>query len=511
MPDTRTQTDAADKTVLSIRGLSKSYGQNRVLDRVDLDVREGSVLGLMGENGAGKSTMMKCLFGICRRDDGKIFLYGKEVRFLSPKDALEKGVAMVHQELNQCLEMNVLDNLYLGRYPKTALGLVDESRMEREAGDLFRTLDMSVNLHAPMKTMSVSERQMAEIAKAVSYSARLIVLDEPTSSLTVNEVNKLFGIIRTLKARGVSFIYISHKMDEIFEICDRVAVLRDGRLIGEKDTRDTNLDELITAIVGRPLGDRFPPVDNHPGDTVLSLERLCTRTKPALRDVTFSVREGEIFGLYGLVGAGRTEILETIFGLHPRAAGRVLFRGRLMDFAGPGDAIAHGFALITEERVATGLIRTGDITANTTVANLKYYRQNTLGPALSDSQMVRATAREIRAMRVKCIGPSEAITALSGGNQQKVIFGRWLEKDPDIFMMDEPTRGIDVGAKYEIYEHIVRMARSGKTIIVVSSEMPELLGITNRIGVMSNGSLAGIVETRSTNQEELLELAVKNL
>ena len=499
------------KNVLSIRGLSKAFGRTRVLDRVDLDVREGSVLGLMGENGAGKSTMMKCLFGITPRDDGKIFLCGKEVHFSTPREALENGIAMVHQELNQCLELSVLDNLFLGRFPKNSFGAVDEARMEQEAAKLFRRLNMTVNLKVPMKTMSVSERQMVEIAKAISYDAKLIVLDEPTSSLTIREVDKLFEIMNSLKEQGVSFIYISHKMDEIFEICDQVAVLRDGRLIWTKDTRDTSMGELIAAMVGRPLTDRFPPVDNTPGKVVLSLERLCTRTTPRLKDVTLSVREGEVFGLYGLVGSGRTEILETIFGLIPRAAGRVLFRDRLMDFAGPEDAIAHGFALITEERITTGLIGTGDITANTTIANLRYYRHADNMPALSGGRMLRATAREIRTMRVKCVGPSETITALSGGNQQKVIFGRWLEREPDIFLMDEPTRGIDVGAKYEIYELILRMAKKGKTVIVVSSEMPEILGITNRIGVMSNGTLAGIVDSKSTSQEELLELATEYL
>ncbi len=498
-------------TVLSIRSLSKAFGRTRVLDRVSLDVREGSVLGLMGENGAGKSTMMKCLFGMTQRDDGKIFLSGREVHFSTPREALENGIAMVHQELNQCLELNVPDNLFLGRFPKTALGTVDEARMEQEAAKLFRRLNMTVDLKSPMKTMSVSQRQMVEIAKAISYNARLIVLDEPTSSLTVREVDRLFEIMRALKAQGVSFIYISHKMDEIFEICDQVSVLRDGRLIWTKDTRDTDMGELITAMVGRPLENRFPPVDNVPGKVVLSLERLCTRTNPRLKNITFSVREGEVFGLYGLVGSGRTEILETIFGRIPRAAGRILYRGKLMDFAGAEDAIAHGFALITEERVTTGLIGTGDITANTTVANLKYYRHESIVPGLSGGRMVRATAREIRALRVRCLGPSELISALSGGNQQKVILGRWLEREPDLFLMDEPTRGIDVGAKYEIYELIGRMAKKGKTIIVVSSEMPEILGITNRIGVMSNGTLAGIVDSGNTSQEELLELATEYL
>ena len=500
--------DKNERTVLSIRGMCKSFGRNRVLDHINLDVKEGTIMGLMGENGAGKSTMMKCLFGTYQKDEGTILLNGKEVNFFGPKDALENGVAMVHQELNQCLERNVIDNLFLGRYPKNSVGVVDETRMKREASDLFRRLNMTVNLTAPMKTMSVSARQMVEIAKAISYDARLSVLDEPTSSLTVKEVAKLFEMMRNLKAQGIALVYISHKMDEIFEICDEVSVLRDGNLVMTKSTKDTDMNELITAMVGRSLDNRFPPVDNTPGDTVLSVQHLTTKFAPNLKDITFDVKEGEIFGLYGLVGAGRTELLETMFGVRTRAAGRVYYKGRLMNFMDAQDAMKHGFAMITEERKATGLYLEGDLTFNTTITNLEHYKT---GIALSRDKMVKATANEINVMHTKCMGPSDAITALSGGNQQKVIFGKWLERDPAVFLMDEPTRGIDVGAKYEIYELIIRMAKMGKTIIVVSSEMPEILGITNRIGVMSNGRLAGIVNTKETDQEELLRLSAMYL
>ena len=471
--------DKEAKTVLSIRGMCKSFGRNRVLDHIDLDVKAGSIMGLMGENGAGKSTMMKCLFGTYQKDEGTIFFDGKEVNFSGPKNALENGVAMVHQELNQCLERNVLDNLFLGRYPKNSMGVVDEARMKREAADLFRRLNMTVNLTAPMKTMSVSSRQMVEIAKAISYDAKLIVLDEPTSSLTVREVNKLFEMMRNLKAQGISLVYISHKMDEVFEICDQVSVLRDGKLVMTKDTKDTNMDELIAAMVGRSLDNRFPPVDNTPGDVVLSVQHLSTKYAPNLKDISFDVREGEIFGLYGLVGAGRSELLETMFGVRTRAAGRVYYKGRLMNFANARDAMDRGFAMITEERKSTGLFLEGDLTFNTTITNLEHYKT---GLALSKDKMVNATANEINVMHTKCMGPSDAITALSGGNQQK-----------------------------EIYELIIKMAKLGKAIIVVSSEMPEILGITNRIGVMSNGYLSGIVDTKQTDQEELLRLSAKYL
>ena len=374
--------------VLSIRDMCKSFGRNRVLDHISLDVKPGSIMGLMGENGAGKSTMMKCLFGTYQKDEGIILLDGKEVNFAGPKDALENGVAMVHQELNQCLERNVLDNLFLGRYPKTPFGTVDETRMKNEATELFRKLNMTVDLSAPMKTMSVSARQMVEIAKAISYNAKLIVLDEPTSSLTVREVAKLFEMMRNLKAQGISLIYISHKMDEIFEICDEVSVLRDGRMVMTRAIQDTNMDQLIRAMVGRSLGNRFPPVDNTPGEVVLSVQHLSTKYEPHLKDISFDVREGEIFGLYGLVGAGRSELLETMFGVRTRAAGRIYYRGRLMTFETPGDAMEHGFAMITEERKATGLFLEGDLTFNTTITNLNHYMN---GIALSRDKMVEAT------------------------------------------------------------------------------------------------------------------------
>ena len=488
--------------------MSKSFGRNRVLDHIELNLRRGSVMGLMGENGAGKSTMMKCLFGSYQKDEGEIVLDGHEVSFSGPKDALENGIAMVHQELNQCLERSVVDNLFLGRYPVNSMGIVDEARMKKEAAELFRSLGMTVNLTQPMRNMSVSQRQMCEIAKAISYNSKIIVLDEPTSSLTEPEVRKLFAMMRKLRDQGISLIYISHKMDEIFEICDQVSVLRDGKLVMTKDTKDTDLNELIAAMVGRSLENRFPPVDNTPGKDILSIQHLSTKFEPHIQDVSFNVREGEIFGLYGLVGAGRTELLETIFGIRTRAAGRVYYGGELMNFNSAKEAMEHGFALITEERKANGLFLKGDLTFNTTIANLKHYKN---GPALSEQRMTKATTKQLKTMRTKCMGAEDLISSLSGGNQQKVIFGKWLDREPRVFMMDEPTRGIDVGAKYEIYDLIIRMAKEGKTIIVVSSEMPEILGITNRIGVMSNGYLSGIVETKETNQEELLRLSAKYL
>ena len=495
------------KTVLEIKNLSKSFAKNRVLDGINLTVEEGTVCGLMGENGAGKSTMMKCLFGIYAKDEGQISLFGQPIDFKNPKNALENGVAMVHQELQQCLDRTVMDNLFLGRYP-TKAGVVDEARMLRESNNLFARLKMNVNPKTVMRTMSVSQRQMVEIAKAVSYDAKLIVLDEPTSSLTEREVKKLFSIVDDLRKQGVSFVYISHKMDEIFEICDDVAVLRDGKMIFKKHIKDTNMNELIAAMVGRSLDKRFPDVDNTPGEDYLTVTNLKTKYNPVLQDISFTVRRGEIFGLYGLVGAGRSELLEALFGIRTIASGEIAVEGRKLRFHSSKDAMDHSFALVTEERKLNGMFGKDTIKFNTTITNLGAYKSFHL---LDNKKMYEATNREIAVMNTKCVSPDELITALSGGNQQKVIIGKWMERAPDVFLMDEPTRGIDVGAKYEIYQLIIRMAKEGKTIIVVSSEMPEILGITNRIAVMSNHRLAGIVNTKETDQEELLRLSAKYL
>ena len=495
------------KTVLEIRNLSKSFAKNKVLDGINLTVEEGTVCGLMGENGAGKSTMMKCLFGIYAKDEGQISLFGKPIDFKNPKDALENGVAMVHQELQQCLDRTVQDNLFLGRYP-TRFGMVDEARMLKESNKLFASLNMNVNPKTVMRTMSVSQRQMVEIAKAVSYNAKLIVLDEPTSSLTEREVKKLFSIVDDLRKKGVSFVYISHKMDEIFEICDDVAVLRDGKMIFKKSTKETNLTELISAMVGRSLDKRYPDVDNTPGEDYLFVEHLNTKFDPVLQDITFTVRKGEIFGLYGLVGAGRSELLESLFGIRTIASGNIIVGDRKLHFHSSKDAMNYSFALVTEERKLNGMFGKDTIKFNTVITNLGSYKKAHL---LSNQKMMDAATRQIKVMNTKCVSPEQLISALSGGNQQKVIIGKWMERSPEIFLMDEPTRGIDVGAKYEIYQLIIQMAKEGKTIIVVSSEMPEILGITNRIAVMSNHRLAGIVNTKETDQEELLRLSAKYL
>lgn len=500
--------EVQDEFVLQMKDVCKSFSGVMVLNNVCLNVRPGSVHSLMGENGAGKSTLMKCLFGIYRQDSGEFHLKGQQYNFTDPKHALENGVSMVHQELNQVTKRTIIDNIWLGRYP-TKRGFVDEKKMYKDTKDLFKRLNIHLDPRIRLDRLSVSQRQMVEIAKAVSYDAKVIVLDEPTSSLTENEVHLLFEIIRVLKDQGVGVIYISHKMDEIFEISDEVTVLRDGAHIGTEFIENLTMDRIVNMMVGRDLEKRFPPKTNVPGEVHMSIRNLTTKYPPLVHDVNFELRRGEILGVAGLVGAGRTEMLEAIFGNRTRLSGEVLIDGKRIDTGSPQKAIHNHFALLTEERRETGIYPVADITFNSTIANVQAYKNRFHW--LSDAKMRKDTDLQIRNMRIKTPNRREKIRALSGGNQQKVIIGRWLLTNPDILLLDEPTRGIDVGAKYEIYQLIINLANSGKSVIMVSSEMPELLGVTNRILVMSNGYMSGIVDTETTTQAEIFTLATKYL
>lgn len=491
--------------ILQMQNINKQFPGVKALDGVSLNVRAGSVHALMGENGAGKSTLMKCLFGVYNKDEGEILLEGQEINFKNSKEALENGVAMVHQELNQALKRNVMDNIWLGRYP-TKFGLVSESKMLEDTNKVFKDLQIEVNPKMVMEHMPVAQRQMVEIAKAVSFNSKVIVFDEPTSSLTEEEVEHLFRIINMLRDRGVAIIYISHKMDEILRISDEITVMRDGQWVATEVTEDMSMNKIIKLMVGRELTNRFPPKDNKVSDEVsLEVEGL-TAMYNNLKDVTFNAHKGEILGIAGLDGAGRTELLETLFGYATRKSGTVKLHGKEVVINHPNQAVKNGFALLTEERRATGIFGILDIQANTTIANLKKYVK---GGLLSDKKMKEDTDWSIKAMRIKTPSQKTKIESLSGGNQQKVILGRWLLTEPEILLLDEPTRGIDVGAKYEIYELISNLAKEGKTVLMVSSEMPELLGVCNRILVMSGGRLAGEVDADNTSQEEIMTLAAK--
>ncbi|MDE6839537.1 MAG: ATP-binding cassette domain-containing protein [Oscillospiraceae bacterium] len=492
--------------LLEMRGISKSFPGVKALDNVNLTVRPGTVHALMGENGAGKSTLMKCLFGIYRRDEGAVTLDGREVEFKSSKEALENGVAMVHQELNQALTRTVKDNLWLGRYPKVGGFIVSERIMDQKTREIFDTLEVTVDPKAVMSTLPVSQRQMVEIAKAVSYDAKVIVFDEPTSSLTETEVEHLFRIINMLRSKGCGIIYISHKMEEILRISDDVTIMRDGQWVATRPARELTMDEIIRLMVGRELTNRFPPKTNKPGEVILDVQHMAGRYT-RLKDATFQLRKGEILGIAGLDGSGRTEVLENLFGAMTREGGSITLHGKDIQNRSPKESIKNGFALLTEERRATGIFGIRDIKENTVISNLKNYLMG--GVCLDDKKMREDTEWSIQAMHIKTPTQKTQIRSLSGGNQQKVIIGRWLLTKPEILLLDEPTRGIDVGAKYEIYQLIIDLANQGKGVVMVSSEMPELLGVCDRIIVMSGGQVAGEVSAASTSQEEILTLAAK--
>ncbi|WP_326215056.1 sugar ABC transporter ATP-binding protein [Dysosmobacter sp.] len=496
----------AQPALLEMKNICKSFPGVKALDNVSLTVRPGTVHALMGENGAGKSTLMKCLFGIYSKDSGTITLEGKEVNFKSSKEAMENGVAMVHQELNQALTRTVTDNLWLGRYPKVGGIMVSESIMRKRTKEIFDQLEVHVDPKAIMSTMPVSQRQMVEIAKAVSYNAKVIVFDEPTSSLTETEVEHLFRIINMLRDKGCGIIYISHKMEEILRISDEVTIMRDGQYVATRPASELTMEEIIRLMVGRELTNRFPPKENVPGETILEVEHLAGKYT-RLKDASFQLRAGEILGIAGLDGSGRTEVLENLFGSMTKSGGTIRLHGKEIKNRNPRESIKNGFALLTEERRATGIFGIRSILDNTVISNLRHYLIG--GICLSDKKMRQDTEWAIQAMRIKTPSQETQIRSLSGGNQQKVIIGRWLLTKPEVLLLDEPTRGIDVGAKYEIYELIINLAKEGKGVIMVSSEMPELLGVCDRILVMSGGQLAGEVDAKNTSQEEILTLAAK--
>ncbi|EGQ9931681.1 TPA: galactose/methyl galactoside ABC transporter ATP-binding protein MglA [Vibrio vulnificus] len=494
--------------LLEMTGVSKEFPGVKALDKVNLKVRPHSIHALMGENGAGKSTLLKCLFGIYEKNEGNILFLGKEVNFTSSKEALESGVSMVHQELNQVKQCSVMDNIWLGRYPKKGF-FVDHDKMYRDTKEIFAELDIDIDPRVKVATLSVSQMQMVEIAKAFSYDAKIVIMDEPTSSLTEKEVGHLFTIINKLKEKGCGVVYISHKMEEIFAICDEITILRDGQWVDTRPLKGLDMDQIIAMMVGRELTHRFPEKTNTPKDVILQVENLTALNQPSIQDVSFELKAGEILGVAGLVGSRRTDIVETIFGVRERSEGHIRLHGREMKNRDAHEAINNGFALVTEERRSTGIYGNLDITFNALVANVDEYK--TKMGLLSDKKMKSDTQWVIDSMRVKTPSHQTHISSLSGGNQQKVIIGRWLLTQPEILMLDEPTRGIDVGAKFEIYQLILELAKKNKGIIIISSEMPELLGITDRILVMSNGRAAGIVNTKETSQNEILELASRYL
>lgn len=497
--------------LLEMKGISKEFPGVKALDDVSLQVRPGTVHALMGENGAGKSTLMKCLFGIYRPDEGEIYLDGQKVDINHSRDALGMGISMIHQELHPVPFRSVMENIWLGRFPSKGfwpVRFIDHTKMYRDTEELFKQLDIHIKPDTIVGKLSVSQIQSIEIAKAVSFHSRIIVMDEPTSSLTSVEVEHLFKIIQELKSRGVSIIYISHKMEEILRISDEVTIMRDGKKIGTWPAAELTTDLIISKMVGRDLTQRFPQRHNVPNGVVLKVEGLTSIHPKSFNNVSFELRKGEILGIGGLVGAQRTELIEALFGLREIQSGSISINDKLVRIKSPAAAKRYGMALLTEERRTTGIIPVLSVHENAAIANMrKYIRPYGL---LNERKKRDEVNQVVEKLRTKTPSPKTLIMNLSGGNQQKVLLARWLLTSPEILLLDEPTRGIDVGAKYEIYTIIADLAKQGKSIIMISSEMPELLGMSDRIMVMSEGKITGILNGQEASEEEIMRLAAQH-
>jgi methyl-galactoside transport system ATP-binding protein len=501
---------AASEYLLEMNNISKSFPGVKALDGVSLKVKPGSVHALMGENGAGKSTLMKCLFGIYEMDEGELVLGGQKVRFASAKDALASGISMIQQELLPIPYMSVMENVWLGRYPVTGIGpcqFINNKKMLGDTKAIFEELKMDIDPTTWVVNLSVSKIQSMEIAKAVSYKSRIIIMDEPTSSLTEIEVGHLFRIIAKLRGEGVAIIYISHRMEEILRIADEVSIMRDGRLVGTFPAAELTTDIIISKMVGRDMSHCFPPRENVPGEVVLKVADCSSSDPKSFQNVSFDLRKGEILGVSGLVGAQRTELMESLFGLRPLESGTVFLHGKEQHIKSPIEAIGKKMALLTEERRVTGIFPILAVHDNILASNWKsYVRRNLL---LDLKRCDSDVKKSIAMLRVKTPSAHTLMQDLSGGNQQKVIFSRWLLIDPEILILDEPTRGIDVGAKFEIYMIIADLARRGKSIIMISSELPEILGMSDRIMVMCEGRMTGILDGRGADQEEIMRLSTQ--
>lgn len=497
-----------EQTRLQITGMSKFFPGVKALDEVNLTVKAGSVHALIGENGAGKSTLMKCLFGLYHPDGGSIKIDEKKVEVTDPNTALGLGISMIHQELNPILYRNVVDNIWVGRFEKKGI-VVDEAKMRKMTQDLLQDLEFNIPVETMAKDLSVSQLQAIEIAKAVSYDAKIIIMDEPTSSLTVAETQHLFKIIRRLKEEGRSIIYISHKLEEIFEVADEITVMRDGKYIGQWSVSDITIDGLIEQMVGRNMEERFPLAENIvQSEIALKVENFTSVESNSFHDVSFELRKGEILGIGGLVGAQRTELVEAIFGLRKIQSGTLTKDGETILNPSPQAAIKNKFALLTEERRANGIIPMLSVFDNTLAVAYRKISDNLIG-YINKKKNQRYVDDVCHKLDVRMASTETLIQNLSGGNQQKVLICRWLLADCDILILDEPTRGVDVGAKYEIYKIMRDLAKEGKSIIMVSSEMPELLGMSDRIMVMCEGRVAGFLDHDDATQVNVMQYATR--
>lgn len=496
---------------LELKGVCKSFPGVKALDNVQLSLRPGTVHALMGENGAGKSTLMKCLFGIYKMDAGEIFLDGQKIEIGNPDEAMKYGIAMVHQELQPVPARSVGENLYLGRFPVKKYGplqVIDHKAMYAETEKWLQEVKMDFDPKALLGTLSVGQMQSVEIAKAVSQQARVVIFDEPTSSLSDNEVEALFRIMNDLRDKGVAMVYISHKMDEIKRIADDITIMRDGTYVGTWPAEEMTTDDIIAKMVGRELTNVYPPRENEPGEVIMEVKDLCSIHEKSFQHINFTLRKGEILGFGGLVGAQRTELMEGIFGIRGVETGEIYINGQQVKIKHPKDAMKAGIGLITEDRRGNGIFGCLSIKDNVGVSIYNKYLK--AGFILDHKKIDGVVDENIQKLRIKTPSMKEHIANLSGGNQQKVIVSRWLANDPDVLIMDEPTRGIDVGAKHEIYEIMNDLAKQGKAIIMISSEMAELLGMSDRVYVMCNGKITGeITEEAEMNQESVMGYATR--
>lgn len=498
------------EVVLEMRNISKRFPGVTALDHVNLKIKKGSVHALMGENGAGKSTIMKCLFGIYKKDEGDIYLENQKVTIKDSQDALNYGIAMVHQELQSIPECSIAENIFCGRYPLKKIGpfsLIDHSRMNQECKTLLNEIHLTLDPKTKLKELSVSQRQSIEIAKAISHNVKIVIMDEPTSSLSENEVESLFEIIRSLKEKGTSIIYISHKIEEILKIADEITIMRDGTYVGNWLCSELSEDEIISKMVGRELTQRYDKRQIEPEEIILQVNDLTSPDPKSFQHVSFTLRKKEILGIGGLVGAKRSELMESLFGIRPLKNGEIIYKNEKISIHSPKDAISKGIALLTEDRRATGIFGMLSITDNVGIASLNQYLDFKM--ILNQKKLEKTVNESVKKMKIKTVSNKTLIQNLSGGNQQKVIISRWLANDPDVLILDEPTRGIDVGAKFEIYSIISDLVSQGKSIIMITSEMSELMGMSDRIMVMCEGKVSGFLDAKEASQEKIMTLATR--
>ncbi|QGM29025.1 ATP-binding cassette domain-containing protein [Bacillus sp. N3536] len=489
--------------MIEMTGISKAFNGNTVLNNVEFEIAPGEIHALMGENGAGKSTLMKILTGIYTRDSGEIKIKGNPVEFKNPKEAEQAGIAVIHQELNILPDLTVAENLFLGN-EKTfgKSGILKTKEMNKAAKEVLLNLGLDVDVKTTARNLSVGKQQIVEIAKAISSNADVIIMDEPTAALTDREIETLFETIRALQAKGVSFVYISHRMEEIFAICDRITILRDGSYVGVRNVKETTFDEIVQMMVGRELGGRFPDRTSKIGDVKLVAKNL-TR-KGFFEDVSFELRKGEILGVAGLMGAGRTEVVQSLFGYKKLDSGELILDGKQVKINTPLDAIKLGFGFVTEDRKSEGLILDFSVKENLGITNFNKISKNGV---VSNQKEKSLYDSMVKRLGVRTSGPDQTVKSLSGGNQQKIVIAKWLGIEPDILILDEPTRGVDVGAKKEIYSIVNTLAENGVSIIMISSELPEIIGMVDRVLVMHEGKITGEITKEEMSQEKIMHYA----